>query len=39
LSICRAIVDAHGGTIEARHSLLGGLSIVVHLPFADGTST
>ncbi len=38
LSICRAIVDAHGGTIEAQHSLLGGLCIVVSLPFADGAS-
>jgi two-component system sensor histidine kinase BaeS len=36
LSICRAIVDAHGGTIEAQHSLLGGLRIIVRLPFADG---
>ena len=39
LSICRAIVDAHGGTIEAHHSLLGGLRIVVRLPFADGAAT
>ena len=32
LSICRNIVEAHGGRIEARHSPLGGLSIRVVLP-------
>ncbi len=32
LSICRNIVDAHGGTISAAHSALGGLQIRVHLP-------
>lgn len=36
LSICRAIVDAHGGTIVAEHSPLGGLRIVVQLPLAEG---
>ncbi len=39
LSICRAIVDAHGGTIEAQDSPLGGLRIVVRLPFADAPAT
>jgi two-component system sensor histidine kinase BaeS len=34
LSICRAIVDAHGGTITAQSSPLGGLRIVVALPFS-----
>ena len=32
LAICRAIVQAHGGSIEAAHSKLGGLRIVVRLP-------
>lgn len=32
LSICRNIVEAHGGRIEAAHSPLGGLSIRVELP-------
>ncbi|MDZ4728395.1 MAG: ATP-binding protein [Xanthomonadales bacterium] len=32
LSICREIVLAHGGTIAARPSELGGLAVVVNLP-------
>lgn len=32
LAICRNIVDAHGGTIEAKASPLGGLWIVITLP-------
>lgn len=32
LSICRKIVEAHGGDIEALLSGLGGLTIRVHLP-------
>jgi two-component system sensor histidine kinase BaeS len=32
LSICRNIVEAHGGSISAAHSALGGLEIRVHLP-------
>lgn len=35
LSICKAIVDAHGGKIEAMHSEFGGLLIRVYLPLAD----
>ena len=34
LAICRAIVDAHGGRIEARPSMLGGLCVRVTLPAA-----
>ena len=34
LSICKAIVEAHGGTIEARNSDAGGLLIHVQLPVA-----
>jgi two-component system, OmpR family, sensor histidine kinase BaeS len=32
LAICASIVDAHGGTIVARHSSLGGVAIDVELP-------
>lgn len=32
LSICRQIVDCHGGDIWAQNSTMGGLSIVVRLP-------
>lgn len=32
LAIARAIVEAHGGSIEARHSAAGGLSICCHFP-------
>lgn len=35
LAICRAIVDAHGGRITAEPSVLGGLSVVIHLPTAQ----
>jgi len=38
LAICRAIVDAHGGRIGVEPSSLGGLRVVVHLPFAQGSS-
>ncbi|MGN6517839.1 MAG: ATP-binding protein [Dokdonella sp.] len=34
LAICRAIVEAHGGRIDAQASPLGGLRIVVELPLA-----
>jgi two-component system sensor histidine kinase BaeS len=39
LAICRAIVDAHGGRIEAESSSLGGLRLVVHLPLAGASRT
>ncbi|WP_146006409.1 ATP-binding protein [Cohaesibacter celericrescens] len=32
LAICRAIVEAHGGSIQARPSSLGGLAVEIHLP-------
>ncbi len=32
LSICQNIVEAHGGTIQAQPSLLGGLCVCVQLP-------
>lgn len=35
LAICRHIVAAHGGTIGAAHSPLGGLRIEVRLPLAE----
>jgi two-component system sensor histidine kinase BaeS len=34
LALSRAIVELHGGRIEARDSPLGGLRIVAHLPLA-----
>jgi two-component system sensor histidine kinase BaeS len=36
LAICRSIAEAHGGSIEARASGLGGLRIVLRLPLALG---
>jgi two-component system, OmpR family, sensor histidine kinase BaeS len=36
LAICRSIADAHGGSIEARASELGGLRIWLRLPLALG---
>jgi two-component system sensor histidine kinase BaeS len=35
LAICRNIVEAHGGHIEARLSPLGGLCIHLELPLAS----
>jgi two-component system sensor histidine kinase BaeS len=32
LAICENIVTAHQGSIEAKHSELGGISIIVSLP-------
>ena len=32
LSICKSIVEAHGGTIEARKAAAGGLETVIKLP-------
>ncbi|TMH85648.1 MAG: hypothetical protein E6H47_10715, partial [Betaproteobacteria bacterium] len=32
LAICRSIVEAHDGEIEARHSPLGGLAVEIALP-------
>lgn len=32
LSICKTIVEAHHGTIEAKHSELGGISIIIQFP-------
>lgn len=32
LAICQAIVDAHGGSIDATHSALGGVTITMRLP-------
>jgi two-component system, OmpR family, sensor histidine kinase KdpD len=32
LAICRAIIEAHGGTIRAGHSPVGGASIIFTLP-------
>jgi two-component system sensor histidine kinase BaeS len=39
LAICKAIVDAHGGSIEALGSDSGGLLIRIHLPLADAART
>lgn len=35
LSLCQTIVAAHGGTIEAKSSPLGGLWIAIRLPILD----
>ena len=39
LAICESIVAAHGGTIRARHSDLGGLAVLVDLPREGETKT
>ena len=39
LAICRNIVTAHGGRIEAAHSSLGGLALTVRLPAGEGRTT
>ena len=36
LTICRAIVDAHGGTIVAKQSELGGLRVIIKIPLKHG---
>lgn len=36
LAICKSIVEAHGGTIVASHSMLGGLKITIELPQVGG---
>jgi two-component system sensor histidine kinase BaeS len=38
LAICRSIAEAHGGSIEARASSLGGVRIVLRIPLADPAS-
>lgn len=38
LSICKSIVEAHNGSIEAHPSSLGGLRIVVRLPLQGGVA-
>jgi two-component system sensor histidine kinase BaeS len=35
LSICRNIVEAHGGNISAAPSPLGGLAVTVALPLEE----
>ncbi|MFT4195328.1 ATP-binding protein [Ottowia sp.] len=35
LAICRTIAQAHGGRIEAQHSPLGGLRVVLALPLLE----
>lgn len=39
LAICRSIVDAHGGAIVARRSVLGGLAVDVDLPREEARGT
>jgi two-component system sensor histidine kinase BaeS len=38
LSICRAAIEAHGGTIDADASELGGLRVTIKLPLSKGVS-
>lgn len=39
LAICKALVEEHGGSIEARLSRLGGLRVTVSLPLQPPTQT
>ena len=36
LSICKAIIEAHNGSISASHCQLGGLAVVIKLPLPKG---
>lgn len=36
LSICKTIIEDHGGEIRAKHNLTGGMSFTFTLPGADG---
>ena len=36
LSICKDLVEAHGGNIDARASKLGGVKIEVEIPLNEG---
>lgn len=38
LALARAIVEAHGGTIEARDSPLGGLRVIARIPVAGSAA-
>ncbi|MDQ0568561.1 two-component system sensor histidine kinase BaeS [Variovorax paradoxus] len=38
LSICRATIEAHGGSIDAEASELGGLRLTIKLPLSKGMS-
>ncbi|BEP60295.1 ATP-binding protein [Variovorax sp. V213] len=38
LSICRATIEAHGGTIDAQASDLGGLRVILTLPLSRSAS-
>ncbi|MEP7069872.1 MAG: ATP-binding protein [Usitatibacter sp.] len=38
LAICRSIAEAHGGSIVARASGLGGLRVILRLPLAEGSA-
>ncbi len=38
LSICKTIIEAHGGTIKARHAAAGGLQIEITLPLLKNQS-
>ena len=40
LAICRSIAEAHGGSVVARASELGGLRVILRLPLSgEGPST
>ena len=39
LAIVQRIVDAHGGTIQARHSPLGGVALHIQMPLAQESAS
>jgi signal transduction histidine kinase len=38
LAIVRAIIEAHGGSVEARETLGGGATLLIRLPAVPGNS-
>ena len=35
LSICRHVIESHGGSVEAENNQLGGLTLIIRLPLFE----